>query len=187
MLFLEINMLENIYILLDRVLDLHQTNISVSAMMTRVFIVYVFGIIVLNVVNKRFVGERTPFDIILRFLIGSSLANAIVGSSPYFETLGMVLFIVLLHWTLSLACFYSRMLEKILKGKTEILYRHGKFNWQLMRKYHLTQEDIMSEVRKDAGLTKLKEVKEIFVEDSGEISIIPLKDKTVHATEDLDD
>lgn len=176
---------------LTALLELNKENISLTAMILRILIVYGFGIIVLNVINKRFLGEKTPLDIILRFVIGSCLANAIVGSSPYFETLGMVFVIVIVHWLLSLACFYNRTIDRLLKGKTEILYAQGVLNWRVMKRYHLTEEDIMSEIRKTAGLVHLKDVHKIFIEDSGEVSVIPKNHNhtsiNAHLNDDIDD
>lgn len=178
-------MFAHLYAYLEHILELSDENISVVAMIMRILIVYAFGIVILNVFNKRFIGERSPFDIILRFVVGSCLANAIVGSSPYFETLGMVFFIIAFHWILSFICFYSKFIERMLKGKATILYRNGTFDWKAMRYYHLTQEDILSEIRKNAGLTTLTAIDTIFLEDSGEVSIISRKKSKIHALQDI--
>lgn len=171
---------------LGPLLELSEQNISLFAMILRALLTYFFGILVLNYVNKRFLGERTPFDIILRFIIGSALANAITGSSPYWSTLGMVMFIVLLNWLLSLMSFYHRPLEKLLKGNAVTLYKDGEFRWKVMRSYHFTQDDILSEIR-SAGLFTLHEIEQIVLEGNGEIHVIPKRNCTVHKKAHIQD
>jgi len=166
-------MFDALYHSIEQTLGLGVEELLLMHMVSRVLMVYVAGIFILNVINKRFIGENTPFDIILRFIIGSSLANAIVGSSPFWPTLGMVFFIVLLNWFLSLLSFYSRFIEKILKSEPHNLFHQGKFMWKAMKKYHVTQEDILSEVRKDSGLASLDDVAGVILEGSGEFSVIP--------------
>jgi len=173
-------MFAELYQSIDQSLGLHVNELLLVHMIARVLIVYVMGIFILNVINKRFIGENTPFDIVLRFIIGSSLANAIVGSSPFWPTLGMVFFIVLLNWLLSLLSFYSRLIERILKSEPHRLFYHGKFMWKVMKKYHITEEDLLSEVRKDSGLSSLDDVSEVVLEGSGEFSVMPKQGAHTH-------
>jgi uncharacterized membrane protein YcaP (DUF421 family) len=172
--------MQGIYQHIDWLFGLSQIHISLLNMVARALLIYVLGIIILNLINKRFIGEKTPFDIILIFLIGSSLANAVTGNSPYFPTLGMVFCIILVNWLLSLFSFYNQTAEKILKGVPVTLYKNGKLHWKAMRLYHFTHDDLISEVRKDSGLLTLDEVQEIILENSGEISVIPKKDTKIY-------
>jgi uncharacterized membrane protein YcaP (DUF421 family) len=166
-------MFEALHQHLEHLLGLNAPELLFVHMGARVLMVYVAGIFILNVINKRFIGENTPFDIVLRFIIGSSLASAIVGGSPFWPTLGMVFFIVLVNWLLSLLSFYSRTIEKLLKSEAHVVYKNGKFLRKPMRRYHITEEDLLSEIRKDCGLKSFDEVDEILIEGSGEFSVIP--------------
>lgn len=151
-------------------LDVH--DIGLGHMIARAILVYIVGITVI-LLNRRFIGEHTNFDTILRFIIGSSFASAIVGSSPFFPTLGAMLFLVFMNWILSAISFYSPVLEKLIKGQENILFTNGAIDWQVMQRHHLTQDDLLSEVRKKTGLTAFENIDRIFLENSGEISIIP--------------
>lgn len=174
-------MLNFIYENLDNLFGLSNNILTLYHMIYRVSIVYIFGIIVLNFVNKRFIGEKTPFDIILRFIIGSSLANAITGSSPFFATLGMVFFIIILNYILSLITLYSDFADKLLKGRAIILFQKNHFDLTQMRRYHFSKEDLLSEIRKLIGSDNLTNIKTIMLENSGEISVILKEDsKKIH-------
>lgn len=37
----------------------------------------------------------------------------------------------------------------------------------------ITEDDLLSDIRKNVGLSELKQVKEVIFENSGDISIIP--------------
>ena len=164
-----------VYGYLDYLLGLTHNSITLWHMIFRITLVFVLGILVLNKLNKRFLGEKTPFDIILRFVIGSSLASAITGGAPYLPTLGMVLFIICFHWVLSYLSLYNRAIDTLIKGKSVLLFKDGKFQMQAMVKYHFTIEDIKSEIRKDAGIADVAQIDQVILENSGEISVIPKK------------
>lgn len=67
-------MLEKWYEMLNWLLVLDQEKLALSHMVLRALIVYILGVILIRL-DKRFIGERTAFNTILRFLIGSALAK----------------------------------------------------------------------------------------------------------------
>ncbi len=165
-------MFEGWYETLNWLLGLDQQWLELSHMILRALIVYALGIVLIRF-DKRFIGERTAFDTILRFLIGSALANGITGNSSYFPTVGMALFLVFLNRFIAWLSFYSKAAEKIVKGSNDILYKNNDIQWPAMQRNLITEDDLLSDVRKNAGLSELKQVKEVIFENSGDISIIP--------------
>lgn len=163
-------MFESLYGLLDYHLGLSQTSLTIFHMMYRALFVYMSGMLII-ILNKRFVGERTSFDLMLKFIIGNTLANGITGNSPFFATLAAVLVMVMLNWCISYVTFHSKLLERIIKGCPIVLFENKKLNWNAMAKVHVTQEDIDLELRK-SGLENLTQVKLIVFESTGEITVI---------------
>lgn len=162
-------MIDQIYNLIDTVFGTTSEELSVLHMMARAFLVYALGIL-LFFVNKHIAVERSSFDIILKLMIGSAFASAIVGASPYFATLGAIAFLVFLNWVLSLLTYYSPRIERILKGNIEILYEHGAINWQAMQNNLITKDDLVSVLRKDS-IISFDQVDKIFLEKDGQIIV----------------
>lgn len=165
-------MFEALYGNLDYLLGLSQSKIGYMHMILRGLFVYCSGVLII-LVNRRFVGERTPIDMMLKIIIGSILANAITGDTPFFPTLAVSLFLVFLNWALSFAAFWSHTIEKFVKGSPIVLYKNKKLQWPAMQNLHVTKDDVMSELRKNAGLTQLDQAQEIIFENTGDISVIP--------------
>lgn len=143
-------------------------------MIARAGIIYVFGML-LVMFDKRFIGLRTSFDIVLQITIGSMFASIISGEARFFLGLVSVSLLVVLNWTLAAVAYYSKSFERLLKGSSYILVKDGKIQWNNMRKNFITQQDLMEAVRMNAHLSSLQEVEQAYLENDGEISIIPHK------------
>lgn len=156
---------------LNALLGLSLTQLSLKHMLARAFFAYVFGIVVI-LLNRRFIVALSPVDIVVKLMIGTALAGAIVGVSPYFETLAMVAFLVFLNWLLSLLSFYNSFINRFFSGKKEILFKDSHIIKSALRSNFITEEALMHAVRK-RGLKTLDQVEVIFVESNGEISVIP--------------
>jgi uncharacterized membrane protein YcaP (DUF421 family) len=179
--------MNSLYSYFDYLLGLTNNSITLWHMILRILIIYIFGILILTSLNRRFLAEKTPFDIILRFVIGSSLASAITGGAPYLPTLGMVLFIICVHWVLSLLSLYNKQIDVLIKGRAVLLFKDGKYQTKAMMKHHFTIEDIKSEIRKETGIADVAQVDQVILENSGEISVIPKKRTNSHASLKTDD
>jgi uncharacterized membrane protein YcaP (DUF421 family) len=59
------------------------------------------------------------------------------------------------------------------KGRTRILVRDGKVDWDEMRHAHLSKDDLLGALRLQASLQGWEEVSEARLERNGEISVIP--------------
>ncbi len=156
---------------LNSILGVANTELTLFHILMRAVVGYIFGIIVI-LLNKRFIIERSSFDVIVKLMIGTSLAGAIVGVSPFFETLIMISFLVFLNWVLSVLSYHFLFFDNLLSGQSAILVKDNKINWQLMRKNFITKDDLIRALRR-AGLKKLEQVDTIYIERHGEISVIP--------------
>ncbi|HSH27021.1 MAG TPA: hypothetical protein VK972_04515, partial [Wenzhouxiangella sp.] len=95
-------MLEQIGFVLTTVLGLDDNDLTVWQMAARAIVAYPVGIAFVRIGKKRFMGKFTAIDVIMGIIIGSILARVIIGNSPFFESLGEGLVLVLLHYLLAL-------------------------------------------------------------------------------------
>ena len=137
----------------------------------RAFLVYFIGMLLIRI-QGQFMGINTPFTYMLNFIMGSLLANAIVGDGAYFPTLGMCLFIAVLNWIIALLCYYAPAAERFFKGEADLLVKDGKILWKNMRRNLITKDELMESVHKFTLSDDLSRVKKAYFENSGEITII---------------
>jgi uncharacterized membrane protein YcaP (DUF421 family) len=155
-------------------LDLSSNYLTFTHLIFRAFIVYFAGMFLVRL-QSQFMGINTTFNYMLNFITGSLLANAIVGEGPYFPILGMCLLVIFMNWLIALLCSYSSFMERIIKGKPDILIKNGKIIWRNMRKNLISHDELLEAVHKNLQGTDLSLVKEAYFENSGQITIITHK------------
>ena len=105
-------------------------------------------------------------------MLGAVLSRAVVGASPFLSIVVAGLVLVLLHRLIAWLCVISRGFGKIVKGDSELLFSNGKMDKKNMDAHLVTAHDLMEEVRLEIHQDSLENVKEIFMERNGEMSVI---------------
>lgn len=165
-------MLDQLYFVLDWLFDINHTEFTLSFfhILTRALFAYIVGI-TLILLNRHFVAEISSFDIIIKLMIGTALAGAIVGVSPYFATIAMVSLLVFFNWVLSYISYYSDTVDRLLSGKLQVIYKDDHFQHKAMRRNFIRRDDVMRTLR-EKGIKDINEVELIYLERSGNMSVI---------------
>lgn len=137
----------------------------------RAILVYCGLLILLRVTGKRQVGELTPFDIILLLLISESASQALHGGDRS-VTGGVLLVVTLLalNWAVSKLGANWRRFDRALEGRPCMLIRHGRVNYELLRKESISHNELMAALRAGGCLTP-HEADYAVLESSGQISV----------------
>lgn len=135
-------MLQAAYLMLNNLLGLHLSadKLGTFHLIARISVVYFMGIILVRL-QRQFMALHTPFNYILNFVLGSVLAAAIIGETPYFPVLGMTLFIFGLNFIISLLVYCSKTFESLIKGDSVVLVNEGKIQQKGMRRHLITKEE----------------------------------------------
>lgn len=163
-------------------LGLDKDKLLLFHMIARAIFVYFLGILLL-LINRRFINGSTTFDIILRLTVATSFASAITGNSPFFPTIGMVIFLVLFNYLLAALSYYNPTIEKLLKGTSQPLILDNKIQWRYMRRNFITKQDLLINARERAGVKEISDIKQAIFEANGKISAIPKKDSSQNRQE----
>lgn len=143
----------------------------------RGIIVFIATLIMLRVADKRFLAKMTAFDAILGLTLASVLSRAINGSSAFFATIGGGFVLVLFHRLLATLAFRWHWFGGIVKGKAEVLVEEGEKKPAALRRNKITDADLLEELRLNGQVTAVDQVEVATIERSGEISVVPVKDK----------
>jgi uncharacterized membrane protein YcaP (DUF421 family) len=153
-------------------LGLDADNLSVWQMGFRAVLVYVIGIALVRIGEKRFIGKFAAFDVIMGIMIGSILSRAITTAPDFFPTLAAALVLILMHYAFAALAFHSEWFGDLVKGSARTLVIEGRIQWEAMSAGHISEKDLMSALRENGKANDLSRVKLARLERSGNISVL---------------
>ena len=134
-------------------------------------LVFILAIIMVRYGDRRIFGKSSALDIVLGIILGSILSRAITGNSPFFQTVFTSLLLVGLHWFFSYLSYHFKGFGNYVKGEEVELMRDGKMVDNNLARNNITFKDICEACRKNK-IEHVEDVKDAFLERSGDISII---------------
>ena len=146
---------------------------SVALICLRAASVYVAGWAILRLGGNRFLGQQTVFDIVLAFVLGSTLSRAVNGTAPLLVTLAAAGLLVALHHLFAWVSWRSHRWGKILKGHPRILVQDGRPLVDVLARLRISAGDLEEALRLNAHLERPEQVEEARFERNGQISVIP--------------
>jgi uncharacterized membrane protein YcaP (DUF421 family) len=154
-------------------IDVPAIDMDVGQVIARAVVIYLAGLLILRVGQHRFLGKNTAFDIVLGFVLGSMLSRAVNGSAALLPTIAACAGLVALHWLFALGSFRSKRFGTVVKGESRLLVRDGEIDWKAMRRGQIGIRDLEETLRSDGRAADVSQVREAYLERSGQISIIP--------------
>jgi uncharacterized membrane protein YcaP (DUF421 family) len=142
----------------------------------RTTVLYLVVIAATRLVLRRQVGGLGPAELLVVVLLGDASQNAMTGGYQS-VTDGLVIIATLFFWTLVIDALAFRFswFERIVEQRPLRLIRHGRLDRDAQRRELLSDQELMSELRK-RGLLSVEDVEEATIEPSGELSVIPRSD-----------
>ena len=141
-------------------------------MSLRAVIIFILTLTFLRLAGRRSFGMGSPMDNVVSILLGSILSRTVVGASPFFPTLGAALALALMHRIFAMIGLYSSGFGSVVKGNARIIYENGKINRSNMNWSLISDKDLMEGIRKEANVESLEDIKKVYVERDGKISVI---------------
>ena len=160
-------------------LSLQPKDLTFVQISLRGITVFLATLIMVRLGSKRSMAHRTPFDAILLVILASVLSRAINGSAPFLATIGGGAVLVALHRLFALLAFHSHSFGILVKGKPDVIVRDGQCDFPTMRRNHVSTHDLEEDMRLNAHLDEVAQVRLACLERSGEISIIKKNNLTL--------
>lgn len=148
-------------------------SLTLGQVALRASTIYLAGWLMIRVGEHRFLGKNTAFDIVLGFIFGTTLARAINGSAPFFETIAAGVVLLILHWLFMTLAYHSDRLDKVLNGKAHRIIENGQILWDQMRSARINARLLHENLRTNGNIRSAEDVAEADYEPSGNISVIP--------------
>jgi uncharacterized membrane protein YcaP (DUF421 family) len=134
--------------------------------------VYWFLFLIFRFLVRRDVGSVGIADILVLVIVADASQNAMAGEYKSISE-GCVLVGTIIFWNFLLDWLSYRFpwFERFAQSDVICLVKNGKMLHRNMRREMLTEEELMSKVR-EQGVENLSEVKDIYMESDGTISVI---------------
>lgn len=139
-------------------------------------IVFMAALLMVRWADKRFLARMAAFDAVLGFILASMLARAVNGSSAFFPTLGGGFVLVGLHRLVGALAFRSDRFGIWVKGNAQTLVEAGKKNQTNLRNNHISEKDLLEELRLNGQTNRLEKVRLATMERNGQISVMLAKE-----------
>ena len=171
------NALQNFFLMLLGP-DGKVTELTLLQVSLRGFVIFVAGLAIVRIGDRRSLAEKTAFDAIFIVLIGSMLSRAINGPAPFFTTIGAGIALMIIHRAFAFGAFKSHAFGKLIKGSAYPLVRNGEIDWKEMKHGLVSQHDLEEDLHLDAKTEDISEIKTARLERSGDISFIKKKQRS---------
>ena len=139
---------------------------------SRSVVMFVYMIVLLRMTGMRPFGKGDVFDDVLTILFGAVLARGIVGATPFVSAMVSGLVLIGTHYFFGKLTFYSKQFGRLVKGQKFLLFKEGTFDEKNLKKTSITKEDMMEELRINTQKDALTDIKEVYLERTGEVSFV---------------
>ena len=145
------------------------------------FLIYVFLVVGFRLLGRRQLGQLTVIDLVVIIVMGSAVETAMVNGNTSlpagFVSAGTLL---LTNRLLSFALSRSKWLRHRIGGGAMLLVNYGHIVEEHLRRAGLTHADVEQALRA-RGYDGPAGVKFAVLEEDGEINVVPMDVKTLHA------
>lgn len=128
-------------------------------------------LVVTRLLGKKEMGQFTPFDFIYALILGALLEESLYDDkiSVLQMLFGVGVWGILIY-LIEVLAVKSGKIRKLMKGHPSVIIRDGKLDIKTMKKNHLEMEQLRSMMRQQ-GVFSLREVRDLYLEPGGNVSI----------------
>src|SRR5215217_5089091 len=138
----------------------------------RAVVAYLVLLALFRIIGRRAVDHMTPFEMIVIFLVGGMMIQAVVSDDRSITNgILAVMTIGLMHVTVAWLKDRSDRFGRIADGTPVVVLGRGEWHPERMRKLRIHQQDVLAAARQN-GLEREEQVKYAIVERNGAISIV---------------
>ena len=135
--------------------------------------IYLFLLVAFRLMGRYEFAQISPLDLVLLLIISESISSALSESDT---SLGTALIsagtLLTLTWGMSYLKYRYPAMRKLMGEVPHKVIENGKVNRRVLRRELMTMDDLMGGLR-ESSVKDIRKVKEAFIEEDGEISVIP--------------
>jgi uncharacterized membrane protein YcaP (DUF421 family) len=153
-------------------LDREAVSLTFVQISLRGIVVFVAALVIVRCGDRRFLSQKTPFDVVLGFILASMLARDVNGTAAFLPTLGGSFVLVILHRVLAYWSRRSHALGILIKGRSEVIVRDGALDEAAARSNRVSEHDLLEDLRLNGNVADVRDVFLAVLERNGYISVV---------------
>lgn len=152
--------------------DVMRFTVSPLELVLRGTLMFWFLFLIFRLILRRDIGAASMTDFLFVVILGDAAQNAMIGEATSVGD-GMVLIATLVLWNYAVdsLSFHFPSIERLVSAKKLCLVRDGKLMQRNLRREFITRNELDEKLR-EAGVEDVSQVKRMFMESDGEISIV---------------
>jgi uncharacterized membrane protein YcaP (DUF421 family) len=136
--------------------------------------IYVVLLLLFRLTGKRALSQVTTFDFVILLIIGEATQQALLGEDFSIVHAALVIATLLLVDRGSdYLSWRSKRFQRVTESVPAVLVQDGRVLGDVLRKFHLSEDDVLTAGREIHGIERLDQVKWAVLESSGGISVVP--------------
>ena len=151
----------------------------------KTLIVYIFVLIAIRLMGKRELGQLQPFELVV-IIMTADVASVPMqnAGTPILQGIVPILALLTGEIVVSFLNIKFQFFHKILTGKPAILVKNGQVIETNLKGQRFGMEELLEQIRV-AGYPDIRDIEYVILETSGQISIIPKKEKNLVTLKDM--
>lgn len=150
----------------------HGKDLNVLQMSARALVIFFVALVLVRLGGMRAFGRRSSFDTVILVGFGAVITRAIYGASPAIPIIAASAVLVIVHRVVAMLTARVPVLERLVKGRTQVLYRDGELDERTMRRAGISATDLDEAARGRARIASRSDAHEIRLETSGELTVV---------------
>ncbi len=145
-------------------------------------VAYVLLILLLRLCGKRTLSKWNAFDYVVTIALGSTLATILLSKDiTIVQGVTGLVILVLLQFVVTWLSVRSKSFSSLVKAKPTLLFWHGEFQSDALRRTRVTDEEVRAALR-NKGFAYLDQAKAVVLETDGSFSVIGETDESGRST-----
>lgn len=132
---------------------------------------YFILLLLIRLMPRRTGGELATMDLIFILLIAEAAAHAQGRYTTIFDGVVMIVTFMAWNWVVNNLSYHIPAIERLVSASAIPVIRDGALLRRNMRREYLTEDELMSVLRKE-GIESVEDVKKASIESDGRISVI---------------
>ncbi len=138
---------------------------------------YIALIILLRISGKRTLSKMNSFDFVVTVALGSTLASGLLNKQTSLaEVVTAFILLIVLQYSITWLSVRSKFVSDLVKSEPTLLYYHGEFLRDAMRRERVVEQEIYAAIR-GGGIASLDNVSAVVLETDGTFSALPKTDE----------
>ena len=151
------------------------TELTLLNISLRGLVIFILGIVMVRIGDRRSLSQKTAFDAVFIVLIGSMLSRAINGTGPFYTTIAAGFVLMIIHRLCAFGACQSHWFGQLLKGKPITVVRNGEVDWSELNDALVSKHDFEEDLRLAGKTDEVSTIQLARLERSGDISFIKKK------------